>query len=124
MRPARFSAHRVVAVISGAAWVWSWYTMYLEVHRWKQLTKSFRFNPGPPIPGTTIRPRPGLPLKALLVCAAGSPAVFAAGGSRPWPAPAPALGRRGAGIVLRLAATEDAPCVAPINGFVSGTAES
>ena len=78
MRPARSSAHRVVAVISGAVWAWSWYTMYLEVHRWKHLTTSFRFNPGPPIPGTTIRPRPGLPLKALFVCAAGSPAVFAA----------------------------------------------
>lgn len=78
MRPARSSARRVVAVISGAAWVWSWYTMYLEVHRWKHLTKSFRFKPGPPLPGTTIRPRPGLPVKALFVCAAVSPAVFAA----------------------------------------------
>ena len=78
MRPARSSANRVVAVISGAAWVWSWYTMYLEIHRWRHVTRSFRFNPGPPIPGTTIRPRPGLPLKALFVCAAGSPAVFAA----------------------------------------------
>ena len=52
--------------------------MYLEVHRWKNLTKSFRFNPGPPIPGTQILPRPDLRLKALVVCAAGSPAVFAA----------------------------------------------
>ena len=42
----------VVAVISGAAWVWSWRTMYLEIHRWKHVTRSFRFNPGPPIPGT------------------------------------------------------------------------
>jgi len=78
VRPERSSAHRVVAVISGAAWVWSWYTMYLEVHRWNHLTTSLRFNPGPPIPGTTFRPRPGLPFKALYVCAAGSPPVFAA----------------------------------------------
>jgi len=78
VRAARSSAHRVVAVISGAAWVWSWYTMYLEVHRWKHLTGSLRFNPPPPIPGTTVRPRPGLPLRVLYVCAAGSPPVFAA----------------------------------------------
>ena len=51
--------------------------MYLEVHRWKNLTKSFRFNPGPPLAGATIRPRPGLPLRALFVCAALSPPVFA-----------------------------------------------
>src|SRR4029079_14350367 len=37
---------------------------------------SFRFNPGPPIPGTTIRPRPGLPLKVLFVCAVAAPLVF------------------------------------------------
>lgn len=78
MRSASHSAPRVVAVISGAAWVWSWYTMYLEVHRWKHLTKSSRFNAGAPIPGTAIRARPGFALKALFVCAAGSPAAIAA----------------------------------------------
>jgi len=66
----------VVAAISGAAWVWSWYTMYLEIHRWKHVTPSFRFNPVPPIPGTTIRPRPGLPLKVLFVCSVAAPLVF------------------------------------------------
>ena len=70
-------AVRVVAAISGAAWVWSWYTMYLEIHRWKHVTRSFRFNPPPPIPGTSIQPRPGLPLRSLFVCAAGAPLVFA-----------------------------------------------
>ena len=30
-------AVRVVAAISGAAWVWSWYTVYLEIHRWKHV---------------------------------------------------------------------------------------
>ena len=77
MRRVRPSAMQVVAVISGAAWVWSWYTMYLEIHRWKHVTRSFRFNPPPPIPCTSIRPRPGLPLRALFVCAAGAPVVFA-----------------------------------------------
>ena len=67
----------MVIVISAVAWVWSWRAMYLEIHRWKHVTRSFHFNPGPPIPGTDIRPRPGLPLRALFVCAAGAPAVFA-----------------------------------------------
>ena len=67
-----------VQVGSGLVWVWSWYTMYLEVFRWKHVTPSLRFNPGPPIPGTTIRPRPGRPLKALYVCFFGSPLVFLA----------------------------------------------
>ena len=77
MRLSRPTAIRVFAVISGAAWVWSWYTMYLEIHRWKHVTRSFRFNPGPPIPGTKILPRPGLPLRALFLCAASAPVVFA-----------------------------------------------
>jgi len=77
MRRVRPSAMQVVAVISGGAWAWSWYTMYLEIHRWKHVTRTFRFNPPPPIPCTSIRPRPGLPLRALFVCAAGAPVVFA-----------------------------------------------
>ena len=76
MRLTRPSAIRVVAAISGAAWVWSWRTMYLEIHRWKHVTRSFRFNPPPPIPGANIRPRPGLPLRALFVCSAAAPMVF------------------------------------------------
>ena len=76
MRLTRPPTVRVVAVISGAAWVWSWRTMYLEIHRWKHVTRSFRFNPGPAIPGTNIRPKPGVPLKALFVCSAVAPVVF------------------------------------------------
>ena len=72
----RSSTSRALAAISGILWAWSWYTMYLENHRWKHVTRSFRFNPPPPIPGAGIRPRPGLPLKALYVCAAGAPPVF------------------------------------------------
>ncbi len=74
----RPSANRALAAISGTMWVWSWYTMYLEIHRWKHVTRSFRLNPPPPIPGTGIRARPGLPLKVLYVCAAGAPPVFLA----------------------------------------------
>ncbi len=70
------SVIRVVAAISGAAWVWSWRTMYLEIHRWKHVTPSFRFNPGPPIPGTNVQPKPGLPLKGLFICSATAPMFF------------------------------------------------
>ena len=66
-----------MAVISGAVWIWSWYTMYLEIHRWKHVSRSFRFLPGPPLPGTTIRPSAGLPLRALFVCSAVAPTAFA-----------------------------------------------
>jgi hypothetical protein len=38
MRRERPPAMQVAAVISCAAWVWSWYTMYLEIHRWKHVT--------------------------------------------------------------------------------------
>ncbi len=76
-RLARPSALRVMAAISAIAWVWSWYTMYLEIHRWKHVTRSFRFNPPPAIPGMPT-PRPGLPLRALFVCAAAAPVVFGA----------------------------------------------
>jgi len=55
----RPAAIRAVAAVRSVAWVWSWYTMYLEIHRWERVTRSFRFNPGPPIPGTMIRPKPG-----------------------------------------------------------------
>ena len=65
-----------VQVGSGLVWVWSWYTMYLEIVRWKHVTASLRFNPGPPIVGTTIRAKPGLPLKALYVCFFAAPTVF------------------------------------------------
>jgi len=74
-RPQRL---RAAAAISGILWVWSWRTMYLEIHRWKHVTRSLRFNPGPPFPGTNIRPKPGRPLKALYVCSVGAPVAFVA----------------------------------------------
>jgi len=76
-RPARSSAVTVLAVTSAIAWAWSWYTMYLEIHRWKHVTRWFRFNPPPVIPGM-VSPRAGLPLRALFVCAAAAPPVFGA----------------------------------------------
>ncbi|MCU1680287.1 MAG: hypothetical protein JWQ81_1026 [Amycolatopsis sp.] len=64
--------------ISGILWVWSWYTVYLEVFRWRHLTRTLRLNPPPPLPGTDVAPRAGLPLQALRICALTAPAVFAA----------------------------------------------
>jgi hypothetical protein len=54
--------------------------MWLEVFRWKHVTRTLRFNPGPPIPGTDIRPKPGRPLLFLYLCCALAPAVFAVAG--------------------------------------------
>ncbi len=42
-------------------WIFSWYTIYLEIFRWHHMTKSLRFNPPPPPPGTDTRPKAGVP---------------------------------------------------------------
>ena len=70
------SALRLVTWVSGGLWLGSWYLMYLEIFRWEHVTRSLPFNPGPPIPGTNIRVKPGRPLKALFVCFYASPSVF------------------------------------------------
>jgi len=69
---------RVLRWVSGAVWLWSWYTMYLEIFRWGHVTRRLRFNPGPPIPGTDIQPKPGLPLKVLFGCFFVAPIVLLA----------------------------------------------
>jgi hypothetical protein len=40
------------------------------------MTKSFRFNPPPPIPGTDVRPKAGLPLIAICVGSVVAPLIF------------------------------------------------
>jgi len=69
-------AVRVVAAISGAAWVWSWYTMYLEIHRWKHV-------PLVPVQPETADPGHHHPAPArpsaqggLFVCSVAAPLVF------------------------------------------------
>jgi hypothetical protein len=64
--------------ISGVVWIFTWRTIYLEIFRWHHMTKTLRFNPPPPLPGTDTRPRPGAPLIAVCVGAIAAPLVFAA----------------------------------------------
>ena len=62
--------------ISGIVWIFSWYTVYLEVFRWHHMTKSLRFNPPPPIPGTNFPPRAGMPLITVCLSSVVAPLVF------------------------------------------------
>ena len=62
--------------ISGIVWIFSWYTIYLEIFRWHHMTKSLRFNPPLPPAGTDIRPKAGTPLIAVCVGAVAAPLVF------------------------------------------------
>ncbi len=64
--------------ISGIVWIFSWYTIYLEIFRWHHMTKSLRFNPPPPPPGTQIRSRAGAPLIAVCFASVAAPLVFLA----------------------------------------------
>jgi hypothetical protein len=62
--------------VSGIVWIFSWYTIYLEIFRWHHMTKTLRFNPPPPLPGTDIEPRPGAPLIAVCLGSVTAPLVF------------------------------------------------
>jgi hypothetical protein len=64
--------------ISGIIWIFCWYTIYQEVFRWHHMTRSLRFNPPPPIPGTNIQAKAGAPLIAVCVGSVVSPLVFVA----------------------------------------------
>jgi hypothetical protein len=57
-----------------AIWVGSWYLMYLEITRWHHVKPSLAFNPEP-IPGTNVRPDPGLPLLVVYVACGAAPLV-------------------------------------------------
>jgi hypothetical protein len=62
--------------ISAIAWIFSWYTIYLEIFRWHHVTKSLRFNPPPPLPGTDIQSKAGAPLIAVCLGSVAAPLVF------------------------------------------------
>jgi hypothetical protein len=62
--------------ISGIVWAFSWYTIYLEIFRWKHMTKTLRFQAPPPIDGMDAPSRAGLPLKAVCFTSVVAPVVF------------------------------------------------
>jgi len=62
--------------ISGIVWVFSWYTIYLEIFRWHHMTKSLRFNAPPPIAGTNAQSKAGMPLIAVCMSSVIAPLVF------------------------------------------------
>jgi hypothetical protein len=64
---------RLAKWLGGAVWIGSWYVMHLEITRWHHVKPSLAFNPGPPIPGTAIRPHPGLPVVLLYIACVAAP---------------------------------------------------
>jgi len=69
---------RLAKWLGCAAWAGSWYLMYLEVTRWRHVKPSLAFN-SDPVPGTDIRPKPGLLLILVYItCAAAPLTVIAA----------------------------------------------
>jgi hypothetical protein len=62
--------------VSGILWIWSWFTLWLEIFRWHHMTTSLHFNPPPPPPGSNITPQPGLALITVLACSVVAPVVF------------------------------------------------
>jgi hypothetical protein len=62
--------------VSGIVWIFSWYTIYREIFRWHHMTKTLRFNPPPPLPGTDIQPKPGAPLIAVCLGSVAAPLIF------------------------------------------------
>lgn len=42
-----YSVLRRLRWVAAAVWVWSWYTMFLEIVRWKHVTPALRFNATP-----------------------------------------------------------------------------
>jgi hypothetical protein len=69
---------RLAKWVGGAVWIGSWYLMYLEITRWRHVKPSLAFN-SDPIPGTDVRPRPGLPLILLYVACVAAPVAVVAG---------------------------------------------
>jgi len=63
---------RIAICLGGALWSGSWYVMYLEITRWHHVKPTLAFN-SEVIPGTDIRPKPGMPLKLLYLTCAAAP---------------------------------------------------
>jgi hypothetical protein len=63
---------RLLRWVGAAVWTGSWYLMYLEITRWRHVKPSLAFN-SDPLPGSGIRPKPGLPLILLYIASAAAP---------------------------------------------------
>jgi hypothetical protein len=65
---------RVLKWVAAGVWAGSWYLMYLEITRWHHVKPSLAFNSDlPPMPGTDLKPRPGLPLISVYVACVAAP---------------------------------------------------
>lgn len=62
--------------ISGAVWVFSWHTIYLEIFRWHHMTRSLRFQAPPAMTGSHAPARAGMPVRAMRVASVAAPVVF------------------------------------------------
>jgi hypothetical protein len=72
-----FLGMRLAKWVGAAVWAGSWYLMYLEITRWRHVKPSLAFN-SDPVPGTDVRPRPGLPLILVYIACVAAPVVVAA----------------------------------------------
>jgi hypothetical protein len=68
---------RLAKWLGGAVWAGSWYLMYLEITRWHHVKPSLAFN-SDPVPGSSVRPRPGRPLILLYIACVAAPLVVVA----------------------------------------------
>jgi hypothetical protein len=62
--------------ISGAVWVFSWYTIYMEIFRWHHMTRSLRFQAPAPMTGMHAPARAGMPVRAVRLASVAAPVVF------------------------------------------------
>jgi hypothetical protein len=69
---------RLAKWLGGAAWLGSWYLMYLEVTRWHHVKPSLAFNSDLPHPPGQ-QPHPGMPLLLLYAACVAGPLAVAAG---------------------------------------------
>ncbi len=70
-------ALRFAKWLAPGIWAGSWYLMHLEITRWHHVKPSLAFN-SDPIPGTGIRPRPGLPLILVYIACVAAPLTVVA----------------------------------------------
>jgi hypothetical protein len=62
--------------ISGVVWIFSWYTIYLEISRWHHMTKSLRFNPPPQPPERIPAPERAPRSQRLCLGSVAAPLIF------------------------------------------------